>query len=497
MTSRAQAGKGLLAGATASAGGSARRHISAYFPSRATVVESPQRAKILKLCLFAFFVVTRALHPMLIDLSKHDGKILYAKNTPVVMNKIMTIILMNSLAFLFGGVAGLRQCWQPRCMAVFGLIGTIYALGDFLEMLSMSKLDGGVYQVLLQTKLLITALMCWWLKGSRQSPLQWHVLFAMFLAMSSFVLVDQSTSAGASGGSGSLPLGAVCCVMLKVAVSCYCAVLSEKYLKEFSDMPLYAKISGLASTWALASLFFSSMEPQVKEHGFFGHWDGVTCLVTLSFTVKTISTMYLLQALDSVQKNIGEALAVIVIYLSQVLLPGFDKVFEFSVFLLAILVVALVKSYLISPKAQTAKAVKAAKHSPAKDVRLVRLNTSGTPLMQNIGIDTMTCEVAGNLPAGVFYGMLGGVHPVCGSTHPASPNHCELMMLSHPPVSSDEHPAALGGSEPPFMPAQSLTVLGHVRDPLPKQDVCVEQCMKDVELARIHFADRFSSTSQV
>merc|ERR1719401_3231595 len=138
------------------------------------------------------------------------------------MNKVLTVVLMNVMALFAGGVDGVRLCWQPQCLVIFGLIGTVYALGDFLEMLSMAALSGGVYQVLLQTKLLITALMCWWLKGSRQSALQWHVLFAMFLAMSSFVLVDQK---GEGGGAGSLPLMAVACVMLKVSVSCYCAVL--------------------------------------------------------------------------------------------------------------------------------------------------------------------------------------------------------------------------------------------------------------------------------
>merc|ERR1719436_443606 len=115
------------------------------------------------------------------------------------------MLLMNTMALLVGGLDGLRLCWQPKCVMVFGLIGTIYALGDFLEMLSMAKLSGGVYQVLLQTKLLIAALMCWWLKGSRQSSVQWHILFAMFLAMSSFVLVDQQGSGG-DGGASALPL---------------------------------------------------------------------------------------------------------------------------------------------------------------------------------------------------------------------------------------------------------------------------------------------------
>merc|ERR1719188_68639 len=120
-------------------------------------------------------------------------------------------------------------------MWVFGLLGMVYAVGDFLEMLSMSKLNGGVYQVLLQSKLLITAVMGLWLRGTRQSGMQWHVLFATFLAMCSFVLVD---SGGDGAGSDGLSLHAVLLVMLKVTVSCYCAVLSEKHLKAFASLPV-------------------------------------------------------------------------------------------------------------------------------------------------------------------------------------------------------------------------------------------------------------------
>jgi len=467
------------------------RRLSAYFPSRGVVAESPRRAAALKLALFAFFVVTRALHPLLIDASKVDGKILYAKNTPVVMNKCMTVLLMNTLAFCYGGLDGLRLCWQPRCLAVFGLIGAVYALGDFLEMQSMSKLSGGVYQVLLQTKLLITALMCWWLKGSRQSSLQWHVLFAMFLAMSAFVLVDMGSEGG--GGVGALPLFGVVCVMLKVAVSCYCAVLSEKYLKAFSDMPLFAKISGLSTTWALASLMLCLADPRVAAEGFFAHWSPATGCVMASFVVKTCSTMYLLQALDSLQKNIGEALAVIVIYVAQVAMAGFNESFELSVFLLAVLVVALVKAYLISPKAASGKK-DAPKRAAATKMQVVSLNSDSKQGVENGGVTTMVAEVHGVMPPGVFYGMLGGVYPVCGKPHSTSPRHLELAMLAHPTPGPDEHPAQAAArqhlSQPVgFMPEQSLTVLGQVRPHEPSaaaDEASAARWVKDIEQARSH-----------
>jgi len=452
-----------------------RKQVSAFFPSRRTEQNSPRRASMMKLGLFVFFVGTRALHPLLIDASKEGGKILYSKNSPVFLNKLLTIFLMNAVAFLGDGMAGVRECWQPKCLAVFGMIGAVYALGDTLEMLSMSSLSGGVYQTLLQTKLLITALLLWWLKGSRQTALQWHVLVALFVSTSAFVLVDMGSDSG-GGGVSSVPIGGVVCTLLKVAASCYCAVLSEKYLKQYKNMSLPAKISCLSTTWMLASLCTCLMDSKVRSSGFFFHWTPATWVVTASFVVKTVSTMYLLQALDSVQKNIGEAIAVVVIYVSQVALPCFsDKSFELSVFLLAVLVVGLVKTYLLSgaPKTPARKTQK---------VRLVTLNSEGTPLMHGLGFSTIKCEAVETLPDGVFYGMLGDVHPVCGARHQDNNHMCELMMLAHPPAQSDEHPGSQQGL--PYMPTRSLTVLGHVRDRLPRCDLTHEQFMSDLAKAR-------------
>lgn len=432
--------------------------------------ETPARAggrtaKILKFTLLAVFVATRALHPMLIDWSKEGGKIRYGKTTPVVMNKIITVSLMNAVAFAYGGTKGVAECWQPKYLFVFGMIGAMYAMGDYLEMLSMSSLSGGVYQTLLQSKLLITAIMLWWIKGTKQSKLQWHVLFAMFLAMSSFVIMDQDSKKASSGGGSSFPpLGAVFSVMLKVAVSCYCAVLSEKYLKAHSDMPLYAKISGISFTWAIISVLISLCDQGIVQKGFFAHWNGITCLVTLSFVCKTVLTMSLLQALDSVQKNIGEALAVLAIYISQASMEGG---FELSIFLVAILVVALVKTYgLSSPKKSTL--AHGQKLVPmAKRVEIVSMNTEGTPLMMSVGISTVRCEVKDDLPIGVFYGMLGAAHPVCGNTDGKDRKRCELMLLNREP--SPKHRGEL-----PFLPTECLTVLGQL-DALVPRDVLTSQ----------------------
>jgi len=66
---------------------------------------------------------------------------------------------------------------------------------------------------------------------------------------------------------------------------------------------------------------------------------------------------------------------------------------------------------------------------PRAAAKKVTVNPSGTPPMHQLGRNTIRCEVGDSLPDGVFYGMLGDVHPVCGNTHSDDPKKCELMML--------------------------------------------------------------------
>merc|ERR1719245_2750091 len=73
--------------------------------------------------------------------------------------------------------------------------------------------------------------------------------------------------------------------------------------------------------------------------------------------VKGWSTMYLLAILDSVLKNIGEAIAVLVIYAAQVILPSFEDQFEIPTFLSVMVVILSVTAY-VGSKSVVEKAKK-------------------------------------------------------------------------------------------------------------------------------------------
>mmetsp|Transcript_45450 Transcript_45450/g.102947 ORF Transcript_45450/g.102947 Transcript_45450/m.102947 type:complete len:331 (-) Transcript_45450:283-1275(-) len=305
--------------------------------------------------IFIVFVLSRALHPMVIDYSKVDGKLAYSKNSPAIMSQLLSMLYSNLVALQEEGMEGVKACWSmPKGGSIFLIIGLWYAFGDFLEMLSLGAMKGGVYQLLLQSKLLITAVMMMYLKGTMQSELQWSVLVAATLAISAFVIVDSGGSE--SGGDAGIPIMGVIMVLLKVGVSCYAAVLSDSKLKGFSSMSMSAKLSQMSLARVIASVVIATfMEKETmpshdwkNADGFFSGWTFSTWIVTISFTSKSLITLYLLKSLDSIQKNVGEALAVIVIFFGQILAGS--SVFDLCAFLMAVLVVLLVRIYGLAGK---------------------------------------------------------------------------------------------------------------------------------------------------
>ena len=300
------------------------------------------------------------------------------------MSQLLSMVFVNFLAWQEEGMKGVKACWAiPQGASIFIVIGLWYAFGDFLEMLSMGAMKGGVYQLLLQSKLLITAVMMMQLKGTKQSDLQWSVLVAATLAISAFVMVDSGSSDGDSG----IPLVGVAMVLFKVGVSCYAAVLSDAKLKGFSSMSMSAKLSLMSLSRVIASVAIAAvMEPDVQPSykvsqaaGFFDHWTMATWIVTLSFTSKSLIGLYLLKSLDGIQKNVGEALAVIVIFLGQI--AAGSSVFNLCAFLLALLVVILVRIYGLAGKVAKPKAVEADKGKlGSSDVKLVGIsNNANSP----------------------------------------------------------------------------------------------------------------------
>ncbi|CAE8583367.1 unnamed protein product [Polarella glacialis] len=273
----------------------------------------------------------------------------YRKLSPVIAKSFFCILVCNLIALCDkdGWKAGLKKCYTGPSMRVFSCIGCIYAVGDFLEMTSMGAMDGASYQVLLQSKLVITALMMWAIKGpsAKQTMTQWSSLTTLTIGMIIFMVAE---SGGGKSETKSAGVLATVFVLMKVLVSCFAAVIADGSLKQYKALPLYVQLNQMFFSWGLFSLVLALIfEPAVlvSPSAFFHGWNTATLLVVMSFSVKTVLTMTLLKVLDSIMKNIGEAVAVLVIYFCQILLPQFSKDFEVLTFLAMMCVIMTVTTY--------------------------------------------------------------------------------------------------------------------------------------------------------
>merc|ERR1719183_2815052 len=91
-------------------------------------------------------------------------------------------------------------------------------------------------------------------------------------------------------GGGSIPIMGVVNVLLKVTVSCLCAVLSDKYMKDYKSEPIYVQLVQFKVAWFTTILVISFLDGATWQNGFFSGWNSVTYGVLASFTVKGWST---------------------------------------------------------------------------------------------------------------------------------------------------------------------------------------------------------------
>jgi len=303
--------------------------------------------------LFVLFTLVRAIHPSIITASKsklEDGSLgfAYQSASTIVFPPLLICVFAQLIILAVDGLKGWRAIWMPMPMLIFGLNGAIFAFGDWLELESLRKMHGAAYQILNQSKILITALMMMPLKGVYQTRLQWMLLAALMMVMSEYMCI-QTASQGSSGNT--VPLSAYLFTLLKITCSCLGAVFTDKYAKVYSKT--VSLTSQLVQTYLANFLFitaFASCSSNIWSRGFFDGWDGLTVAVTISFGVKASVSYTVVALLDAILKNIGECAAVLLIFFYDVLVPWVDFRFHMPTFLSVIVTILLIGAYMDAKK---------------------------------------------------------------------------------------------------------------------------------------------------
>lgn len=290
----------------------------------------------------AFFVVTvqRACHNSLIEWAKGDAEqALYTVSSVIFVAQLVCVFVGWFLAYSAGGAADLQKCFDVGIIKKFAYIGMIYAMGDIFEMESVNYIDSSTYTVLSQSKLIVTALLMWWIDGTAQNLTQWFILFTTSSGMLEYVLVGKVMG--------------VILALIKVLISCYVAVLNQKALKRDSN-PFPVQFSALKISWALTSLGYMIVKDGILGDGdTWGQWTHRTfILVFCGFILKTLFNQYLLKVLDAIWKNISEAVGALLVYFAKVAFMGGK--FNPTVLNAAVTVILACIAYILSKNAKPA-----------------------------------------------------------------------------------------------------------------------------------------------
>jgi hypothetical protein len=319
-----------------------------------------------EMAVFFSYVMISAFHPIFIDMSKSvdaNDKKYYAYqpiSTVVLMTLLISVATIGG-CYVAGGKREFEKIWNPKPLMLFSVNGAVYALGDYLQMASMGSLQGAAYQILMQTRIILTASMMICVKGVFQTRLQWTLLGMLMCSMSVYMVVESGNS---SGGGGGVPLMGMVFAFSKVILSCASAVVSDKYMKVYSDDSTNVQIARIHVGRAVGIVVLSFFTP-VYSNGFFEGWDGMTWAVTGAFIVKSVSSLYVVALLDSILKNIAESFAVLVIYGFDVLMPWVAKDFDVATFLAVLVVVCTCAAYVDSKE----PIEKAAKYDMEEKIR--------------------------------------------------------------------------------------------------------------------------------
>mmetsp|Transcript_122814 Transcript_122814/g.352735 ORF Transcript_122814/g.352735 Transcript_122814/m.352735 type:complete len:386 (+) Transcript_122814:76-1233(+) len=303
--------------------------------------------------LFVFFTVIRAVHPLVVKAAVDPvtKKALHEGISVPLVECLFTFVVGQAMTLHFGGFGKWRAIWRAAPMSIFSMIGCLYAFGDFLELESLGTLSGPAYQVLSQSKLIVTALMLWGIKGTRQAGLQWVQLLLLMFSLACYMIIKDlmlQPHREHMGGDSSTSLLGVALTVLKVMVSCFCAVLADKYMKDYNSDPIYMQLVRFKIAWVITLLGISLFRGSTWQQGMFHDWNQYTAFAAASFIIKGWSTLYLLAILDSMLKNIGEACTVLVTYFMVVFNPRTQDVYENETFIAVLIVFLAVVAYLAS-----------------------------------------------------------------------------------------------------------------------------------------------------
>ncbi|CAE8632530.1 unnamed protein product [Polarella glacialis] len=297
----------------------------------------------------------------------------YAFSSVLLVSGILSVSIGSLAALVFDGWPGLRRCWDVRSIMRMTPISVMFHFATVLKFVSMRYLPPDMVALLSQMNLVLLAVVMRVVLRKRYNTSQWIALTLTSLAMLQYLTIRDGRKKGGVNASPAQLSPNVLEGLLVIAVMCVvetmASVFAEKYFKErrSQDMPFYIqKVHVDFSGCLFAALWCFVIEPvylkdlnwsckphrcrQVLDQGLFSGWDAWTLAVLGLVVSKMWLSGLVAKILDSVVKQLGSCVAMVLTYLEVVWLYPQSNSFDFETSVALMVVVMAIASFAVSTR---------------------------------------------------------------------------------------------------------------------------------------------------
>jgi len=329
---------------------------------------------------FIVFVLLSANDTILKSKSKRriDGEdeprdFAYAPSSVLLVAGLVSVSLGSLTAAFHHGVVGLQRCWEPRLILRLTPVSILFQLGTVLKFISLKYLPPDMVVVLSQMNLVLLAVTMRFILGKRYNTSQWIALTITSLATQQYLTIRDGRHKGDFDRSPAELSANVMTGMLVLVVMCFvetlASVFAERYLKDrggkqeaFYIQKVHIDFAG----FIFSALWCYVLEPfvlkdmgwsckphrcrQVIDEGLFSGWDSLTVAVLGMVVAKLWISAFVAKVLDSVVKQVGSCLAMLVTYVEVMWLYPEKNPFDFDTAVALAVVIMSIASFAVSTR---------------------------------------------------------------------------------------------------------------------------------------------------
>jgi len=236
----------------------------------------------------------------------------YDKGFCLFIESICAMFVHWTWAYLAGGTAMLKSCFDVSKMRRFAVIGGLFGFSSVFAFLAQAKLTPGSYLIIGQASIIIVPLL-WRLTFRTPIPtLSWMHIVVATMGIYMYFLADLEPTGGSDSIEG------VLYAFTKVCMAAVAAVNTDKYLKTLKDIPFTVQVSYILPFKTCACLATTFLLP---PHGFppaayrpsgpFHDMNGIVVIILVHSLGSTIATACVVKVFDSVAKALIGVISII------------------------------------------------------------------------------------------------------------------------------------------------------------------------------------------